>query len=99
MMSTPAHKAHRGLAWFAFVAAVVLAGCGTPQATSLDEFRAAVRRGRDACHRRLVAQTQKLPGFLAAVESKLAKRSVVLDPMIESGTGEQTQATKCSSAR
>ena len=41
----------------------------------------------------LVAQTQKLPAFLAKVESKLTQKSVVVDPMIDSASGQQTQAT------
>lgn len=42
----------------------------------------------------LVAQTQKLPAFLAMVESKLARKSVVVDPMIDAASGQQTQATQ-----
>ncbi len=42
----------------------------------------------------LVGQTQKLPAFLAKVESKLAKKSVVVDPMIDATSGQQTQTTQ-----
>jgi len=42
----------------------------------------------------LVAQTQKLPAFLAMVESKIAKKSVVVDPMIDATSGQQTQTTQ-----
>lgn len=42
----------------------------------------------------LVAQTQKMPAFLAVVESKLARKSVVVDPMIDAASGQQTQATQ-----
>jgi hypothetical protein len=34
-----------------------------------------------------------MPAFLAKVESQLAKRSVVLDPMLDAVTGQQTAAT------
>lgn len=42
----------------------------------------------------LVGQTQKLPAFLAMVESKIAKKSVVVDPMIDATSGQQTQTTQ-----
>ncbi len=76
----------------------VLAGCGT-QAVKLSEelpFDEAVTQATDG----LVAQTQKLPGFLARVdlfakaESKLGKRGVVLDPMIDASSGQQTATTQ-----
>jgi outer membrane protein OmpA-like peptidoglycan-associated protein len=74
----------------AFAAAwlVVAAGCAAPQATNLGDelpFEQAVAQATDG----LAAQTQKLPGILA----KLAKRGVVLDPMLEATTGQQTAAT------
>jgi outer membrane protein OmpA-like peptidoglycan-associated protein len=75
----------------AFVAASLLAavgGCATPQATSLSDeqpFEQAVAQATDG----LAAQTQKLPAFLA----KLQKRGVVLDPMLDATTGQQTGAT------
>ncbi|MEO5883721.1 MAG: OmpA family protein [Caldimonas sp.] len=71
----------------------VLAGCAAPpQATRLSEelpFEQAVAQATDG----LAAQTQKLPAFLARVESKLNKRAVVLDPMLDAVTGQQTAAT------
>ncbi|HEY8879359.1 MAG TPA: OmpA family protein [Roseateles sp.] len=42
----------------------------------------------------LVAQTQKMPAFLAMVESKIVKKSVVVDPMIDATSGQQTQTTQ-----
>ena len=69
------------------------AGCAAPpQATNIGNelpFEEAVAKATDG----LVAQTQKLPAFLARVESKLNKRGVVLDPMLDSTTGQQTGAT------
>ena len=64
-----------------------------PQATAVSNelpFEQAVAQATDG----LVAQTQKLPAFLAKVESKLNKRGVVLDPMLDAGTGQQTAATQ-----
>jgi hypothetical protein len=49
---------------------------------------------------RLVGQTGKLPSFLAKIESTLSKpdpktprRTVTIDPMLDTVTGEQTEAT------
>lgn len=42
----------------------------------------------------LVNQTQKMPAFLAKVESKITKKSVVVDPMIDATSGQQTQTTQ-----
>jgi hypothetical protein len=72
------------------VAAIVVAACAAPapQATSVGEmpFEQAVAQATDG----LVGQLQKGgPAFLA----KLAKRSVVLDPMLDAATGQQTAAT------
>jgi hypothetical protein len=53
-------------------------------------FDQAVTEATDA----LVAQTQRAPGFLANLDSKLNKRGVVLDPMIDAGSGQQTAATQ-----
>jgi outer membrane protein OmpA-like peptidoglycan-associated protein len=82
----------------ALAAAALLGGCAS-QAVKLSEelpFDQAVAKATDG----LVAQTQKLPGFLAKVdllskaESKLGKRSVALDPMIDASSGQQTGATQ-----
>ena len=42
----------------------------------------------------LVAQTQKLPAFLAKVEAKVVKRPLVIDPMIDAASGQQTRVTR-----
>ena len=85
----------RPLAWAAAAAGLIaaLAGCAAPpQATNLSDelpFEQAVAQATDG----LAGQTQKLPAFLARVESKLNKRGVVLDPMLDALTGQQTAAT------
>lgn len=69
-----------------------LAGCATPQATVVTEelpFEQAVAKAIDG----LVAQTSKLPGFLAKVESKLNKRGLVVDPALDASTGQQTASS------
>jgi outer membrane protein OmpA-like peptidoglycan-associated protein len=86
----------RGLAFAATLAATaaLVAGCAAPpQATAISNelpFDQAVAQATDG----LIAQTQKLPAFLLKVESKLAKKSVVIDSMIDAGSGQQTMATK-----
>lgn len=73
--------------------AALVAGCAAPQATTVTEelpFEQAVAQATDG----LVSQTQKLPAFLAKVESKIAKRGVVLDPMLDAASGQQTVATQ-----
>jgi outer membrane protein OmpA-like peptidoglycan-associated protein len=74
-------------------AAWLSAGCATPQATTTAElpFEEAVASATDS----LRAQTQKLPAFLA----KLARRGVVLDPMLDATTGQQTTATALLESR
>jgi outer membrane protein OmpA-like peptidoglycan-associated protein len=77
---------------FAIGLLAAIAGCAAPQATQLSDelpFEEAVAKATDG----LAGQTQKLPAFLARVESKIAKRGVVLDPMLDSTTGQQTAAT------
>ena len=73
---------------------LLVAGCLTspksPTAlTDEQPFDQAVAEATDG----LIAQTQTLPAFLAKVEAKLAKRGVVVDPMLDAGSGQQTGAT------
>ena len=83
----------RQTAWTcAAVWVAALVGCAAPQATSLSDelpFDEAVAKATDG----LAGQTQKLPAFLARVESKIAKKGIVLDPMLDAATGQQTAAT------
>jgi len=68
--------------------ALLLAACAAPPPAPIASelpFEQAVDQATD----NLAGQTQKLPAFLA----KLAKRSVVLDPMLDAATGQQTHAT------
>jgi outer membrane protein OmpA-like peptidoglycan-associated protein len=91
--------ARRAFVVLGAAAAMFLAGCATkaPSAAVLTQelaFQQAIESATDA----LVAQTQKLPGFLAVVEAKidakLNKRGVVFDPSLDAGSGQQTTATQ-----
>jgi outer membrane protein OmpA-like peptidoglycan-associated protein len=64
-----------------------VAACTTAPTASTDEqaFDQAVATATDG----LVAQSQKLPAFVA----KLINRAVVVDPMLEAGSGQQTALT------
>ncbi len=68
------------------------AACGPSQPPPLEQ--AATEATDD-----LLSQTQKLPAFLARVEKTLSKpsteprRGVVIDPMLDTTTGQQTAAT------
>lgn len=89
------HRRPGVFGWCLWGTLLLLAGCVTQptQPAALTQelpFEQAVADATDA----LVAQTQKLPAFLASVESKLAKRGVVLDPMLDAGSGQQTAATQ-----
>jgi outer membrane protein OmpA-like peptidoglycan-associated protein len=85
---------------FGPLVAVVAAGALLVAACSSSEpqtFEKAAAEATDS----LVAQTGKLPAFLAKIESTLAqpdasapKRSIVLDPMLDMITGQQTETTK-----
>jgi flagellar motor protein MotB len=86
-------NAKRVFAWAAAGALGALVGCAAPPpATNISEelpFEQAVAQATDG----LAAQTQKLPAFLANVQSQISKRSIVLDPMLDAATGQQTAAT------
>jgi outer membrane protein OmpA-like peptidoglycan-associated protein len=84
------------LRWLA--AGVVLAmlggaGCQSTGPTVISNelpFDQAVAAATDG----LVAQTQTLPAFLAKVEAKVVKRPLVIDPMLDAASGQQTQVTR-----
>jgi len=71
----------------ATAAALLAVACAAPAPAKIGEmpFDQAATQAADA----LAAQVQKGPAFLA----KLTRRSVVLDPMLDASTGQQTAAT------
>ena len=72
-----------------FAAIAALAGCATPVATK-DNVELPFDQAAAVATDNLVKQTQNLPAFLA----KLAKRAVVVDPMLDGSSGQQTTATR-----
>jgi outer membrane protein OmpA-like peptidoglycan-associated protein len=81
--------------WTVLIASLLFAmiGCGTPQATAVNsalQFPIAAQIATDG----LASQIQKLPSFLNKLESKLNKRAILLDPMIDAGSGQQLGLTK-----
>jgi outer membrane protein OmpA-like peptidoglycan-associated protein len=84
------------LQWAAVAAMLVMlggAGCQSTGPTVISNelsFDEAVVAATDG----LVAQTQKLPAFLAKVEARVVKRPLVIDPMLDAASGQQTQLTR-----
>jgi hypothetical protein len=81
------------VAAFAVGLALLVSGCTSSEPQNF------VKAAADATDR-LHAQTGKLPAFLAKIESTLAKpdpkaprRTVTIDPMIDTVTGQQTETT------
>jgi len=88
--------ARLALQWSAVACALVMLGGAACQSTgptvisnelSLDQAAIDATDG-------LVAQTQKLPAFLAKVEAKVARKALVIDPMIDAASGQQTRVTR-----
>ncbi|HET7528016.1 MAG TPA: OmpA family protein [Burkholderiaceae bacterium] len=88
------------LQWGAIAAVLLMlggAGCQSTGPTVISNelpFDQAVIEATDG----LVAQTQKLPAFLAkvgaTVEAKVARRPLMIDPMIDAASGQQTRVTR-----
>lgn len=70
-------------------AVAAIAGCATPVATR-DNTELPFDQAAAVATDNLVKQTQNLPAFLA----KIAKRAVVVDPMLDGSSGQQTAATR-----
>ena len=84
------------LQWCAVACALVMLGGAACQSTGPTvisnelPFDQAVTEATDG----LVAQTQKLPAFLAKVEAKVARKALIIDPMIDAASGQQTRITR-----
>lgn len=91
-LNSSARLAHVALLGCVALLAGCLATAPTQPTVSTNElsFSEAIVVATDG----LVNQTQKLPAFLEKMESKIAKKSVVVDPMIDATSGQQTQTTQ-----
>ena len=83
----------------AMLSCLSLAACmesaSPPRNTGLPNFEQAIVEATE----KLVGQTSKLPGFLAKVEGVVGKKRLVVDPMIDIDTGQQTAATRLMEQR
>jgi hypothetical protein len=76
-------------------AAALAAACANrPTPGNAMPFDQAVNQAVDD----LIVQTQKLPAFLAKVES-LSQRRIVIDPLLEGASGQQTEVTRVAEQR
>ena len=74
---------------------VACAAPGTPTRDTAMPFDQALNQSIDD----LFAQTQKLPAFLASMESKLKQGTMVVDPMLDGSSGQQTEITRLAEQR
>ena len=95
MKASPIARRHRGTfaALLGLAFAALMAACNSSEPQT---FEKAAADATDS----LVAQTGKLPSFLARIESTIStpdantsRRSIVLDPMLDMITGQQTETT------
>lgn len=79
-------------AWLLAIVLAMLVGCGAGQPPIFEQAAS------DATDE-IVAQTRKLPAFVVRMQASImksgsdAKRAVVIDPMLDTTTGQQTIAT------
>ena len=73
---------------------LIVAGCASTSAPTSDTSELSFDEAVNVATDGLVAQMQKLPAFLATLEATLMKRGVVIDPMVDAASGQQTGATR-----
>ena len=75
-----------------FLLVVFMSSCATkaPARSASLSFDAAITQVTDD----LFAQTSQLPGFLSKIESKLKVGKIVIDPILDATTGQQTEVGK-----
>jgi outer membrane protein OmpA-like peptidoglycan-associated protein len=78
--------------WFLCCAAglTLLAACATPPPTRADTEEVSLEQAAAIATDSLIAQTRQLPAVIA----KLTQRAVVIDPMIDGSSGQQTALTQ-----
>ena len=89
------HGPARALRTLALITTVwcglLIAGCASQAPASSPATELPFDEAAAAATDSLVAQTQKLPGFLSKLSGK---RGLVLDPMLDAASGQQTAATR-----
>ncbi|WP_253278290.1 OmpA family protein [Variovorax paradoxus] len=96
MMNTTTRRVRTALRVLTLCAAALAAACATrPAPGNAMPFDQAVNQAVDD----LMVQTQKLPAFLAKVESSLSQRRIVIDPLLEGASGQQTEVTRVAEQR
>jgi outer membrane protein OmpA-like peptidoglycan-associated protein len=96
MTTITTQRVRLALRALALCAAVLAAACAhRPAPGNAMPFDQAVNQAVDD----LMVQTQKLPAFLAKVESTLTQRRIVIDPLLEGASGQQTEVTRVAEQR
>lgn len=81
----------RSTAWVGYlVLTLILLGCAAPQQQAVGTGVVSLDQAVVDATDNLAAQIQRLPAFIA----KLDKRAVVIDPMFDSSSGQQTVLTR-----
>lgn len=84
------------------VAALAIAGCAQQRGATANLDERAFDEAVNAAIDDLFAQTQKLklPAFMAKIEQKIVpKRTLMIDPVLEANSSEQTAATQAIDSR
>lgn len=96
MTNTITQRIRTALRVLTLCAAVLAAACAhRPAPGNAMPFDQAVNQAVDD----LMVQTQKLPAFLAKVESSLKQSRIVIDPLLEGASGQQTEVTRVAEQR
>jgi len=95
-MTNATHRVRMTLRVLALCTAVLAAACAhRPVPGNAMPFDQAVNQAVDD----LMVQTQKLPAFLAKVESTLKQSRIVIDPLLDGASGQQTEVTRVAEQR
>jgi outer membrane protein OmpA-like peptidoglycan-associated protein len=96
MMTNTNRSTRNALRVLALCTAVLAAACAhRPAPGNAMPFEQAVNQAVDD----LIVQTQKLPAFLAKVESTIKQSRIVIDPLLEGSSGQQTEVTRVAEQR
>jgi outer membrane protein OmpA-like peptidoglycan-associated protein len=74
----------------ALILLTLLVACATPSGNTPVPYNDAIRQATDE----LVSQTKGLPNFLSKIDMGQVRRVIVVDPMVDAASGQQSAATK-----